>query len=552
MGASDSETSAGGAGTPVARPSGGQPRLGSYFDVRSPVDGSVLATLPDQGAEEVRTAVGRLRRNQPAWEALGPAGRGEWAGRLRDWLFDNDERIAELFQRETGKPWQEATLEVPLAIDLLEYYRKRAGRFLADSHPRPHDLLTASKKLTITYRPYPVVGVICPWNNPILLALGDGLPALLAGAAVAIKPSELTPLATREIVRGWREDLGAPEVIACLTGAGATGAALVDEADFIQFTGSTRTGRRIAQRAAERLIPYSLELGGKDPMIVLADADLQRAANAAVWGGMFNSGQTCTSVERVYVEEPVYDEFVNLVAERVRRLRQRAGGKGVDADIGALSSEAQLDIVERHVSEALAKGARALVGGKRADNPGAYFEPTVLVDVNQSMSCMHDETFGPTLPVMKVQDVEEAIRLANDSNYGLSASVWTRNRTRGEQIARRLEVGAVNVNDMFANAFAIPLPQGGWKESGVGARLGGAHGVRKYCRPQAVTATRLAPRSELLWYPYTTRKRKLVQRLLRLMLARDRARRLGRRRPEAARAWDQGEGEDYETPSVSQ
>jgi betaine-aldehyde dehydrogenase len=252
------------------------------------VDGSVLASLPDQGAAEVRAAVARLRRNQPAWEALGPTGRGEWAGRLRDWLFDNDERIAELFQRETGKPWREATLEVPFAIDLLEYYRRRAEGFLADSHPRPHDLLTASKKLTIAYRPYPVVGVICPWNNPILLALGDALPALLAGAAVAIKPSELTPLATREIVRGWCEDLGAPEVIECLTGAGATGAALVDEADYIQFTGSTRSGRKIAQRAAERLIPYSLELGGKDAMIVLADADVERAANAAVWGGMFN------------------------------------------------------------------------------------------------------------------------------------------------------------------------------------------------------------------------------------------------------------------------
>ena len=176
-------------------------------------------------------------------------------------------------------PWR-----FPSAIDLLEYYRKRAEEFLADSHPRPHDLLTATKKLTIAYRPYPVVGVICPWNNPVLLALGDALPALLAGAAVAIKPSELTPLATREIVRGWREDLGAPEVIECLTGAGATGAALVDEADYIQFTGSTRTGRKIAQRAAERLIPYSLELGGKDAMIVLADADLERAANAAVVG----------------------------------------------------------------------------------------------------------------------------------------------------------------------------------------------------------------------------------------------------------------------------
>ena len=331
-------------------------------------------------------------------------------------------------------------------------------------------------------------------------------------------------------MRGWREDVGAPGVLECLTGAGGTGSALVDEADFIQFTGSTRTGRRIAQRAAERLIPYSLELGGKDAMIVLADADLERAANAAVWGGMFNSGQTCTSVERVFVEEPVYDEFVELVAGRVRRLRQGATGQRFDADVGSLSSQAQLAIVERHVSEALANGARAFVGGKRADAPGAFFEPTVLVDVDQSMSCMREETFGPTLPVMKVKDVEEAIRFANDSSYGLSASVWTRDRARGEQIAGRLEVGAVNVNDMFVNLSAIRIPQGGWKESGVGARLGGAHGIRKYCRPQSVTATRLAPRSELLWYPYTALKGKLFLRVTRFLFARDLGRRLGRRR----------------------
>ena len=513
-----------------ARLSGNGPQPGRGFEVRSPADGSVVGSVPELGAEEVSAAVGRLRRSQPAWEALGATGRGEWLGRLRDWLFDNDERLAELLQRETGKPWREATLEVPGAIDLLEYYRKRAEKFLADAHPRPHNLLTASKTLAIAYRPYPLVGVICPWNNPVLLALADAVPALLAGAAVAIKPSELTPLATREIVRGWREDLGAPGVLECLTGAGAAGSALVDEADFIQFTGSTRTGRKIAQHAAERLIPYSLELGGKDAMIVLADADVERAANAAVWGGMFNSGQACTSVERVFVEEAVYDEFVELVAERVRSLRQRAPGKRFDADVGALSSEAQLGIVERHVSEALANGARALVGGKRADVPGAYFEPTLLVNVDQSMRCMREETFGPTLPVMKVEDVEEAIRLANDSSYGLSASVWTRDRARGEQIARRLEAGAINVNDMFANVFAIPIPQGGWKQSGVGARLGGAHGIRKYCRPQSVTTTRLAPRSELLWYPYTALKGKLFLRLTRFLFARDWRRRLGRRR----------------------
>ncbi|HEU4516412.1 MAG TPA: aldehyde dehydrogenase family protein [Steroidobacteraceae bacterium] len=512
------------------RPSANGPQPAPDLEVTSPTDGSVIASLPDQGAADVRAAVGRLRGNQPAWEALGPRGRGEWVGRLGDWLFDNDERIAELLQRETGKPWQEAALEIPTAIDLIEYYRKRAEKFLAESHPRPHGLLTASKRLTIAYRPYPVVGVICPWNFPILIFLADAVPALLAGATVAVKPSELTPLATREIVRGWREDLGAPAVLDCLTGAAATGAALVDEADFIQFTGSTDTGRKIAQRAAERLIPYSLELGGKDAMIVLADADLERAANGAAWGAMFNCGQACTSVERVYVEEPVHDEFVTLVADRVRGLRQGAGRQAFDTDVGPLSGEAQLATVERHVAEALAAGARAILGGKRADLPGATFEPTLLVDVDQSMSCMREETFGPTLPVMKVRDAEEAIRLANDSSYGLSASIWTRDRARGDRLARRLEVGAVNVNDMFTNVVAFPVPQAGWKQSGVGARLGGAHGVRKYCRPQAIVAARLTPKSELPWYPYDARTGKLALRLTRLLLARSWGRRLARRR----------------------
>jgi acyl-CoA reductase-like NAD-dependent aldehyde dehydrogenase len=499
---------------------------GPAISVHAPAGGPVVGTVPEQSPAEVAATVVAVRSAQGAWEALGPAGRAQWLRRYRDWLLDHDDELADLLQRETGKPWREATIEVPVGCDLINYYGGHADEFLADEHPRPHGLTTAAKRLTIAHRPYPVVGVICPWNFPLLVALVDSIPALLAGAAVVLKPSELTPLATARLVEGWRE-IGAPDVFACITGAGAAGAALVDEVDFVQFTGSTATGKRIAQRAGERLIPYSLELGGKDAMIVLADADLERAANGAVWGGLLNAGQACVSVERIYVEAAVHDAFVELVAEKLAALRLGRDSHGYSADVGPLESAAQLEIVEGQVEDAVAKGARAVVGGRRSELGGSFYEPTLLVDVDHTMDVMRIETFGPTLPVMRVADAAEAIRLANDSPYGLSASIWTRGRERGREIARRLDVGSVNVNDVVANIFSFPVPHAGWKDSGIGGRLGGPAALQKYCRTQAVVETRLAPRSELLWYPYTARRSRLMSRILRFLNARDRRRRVG-------------------------
>jgi betaine-aldehyde dehydrogenase len=276
------------------------------------------------------------------------------------------------------------------------------------------------------------------------------------------------------------------------------------------------------------LIPCSLELGGNDAAIVLADADLDRAVNGVVWGSLFNSGQACVAIERVYVEAQIHDEFVTRVTERVARLRQGQDGQGYDADIGALASVAQLEIVESQVHDAVGKGARVATGGGRSDLGGTFFEPTVLVNVDHTMTVMTEETFGPTLPIMKVPDADEAIRLANDSRYGLSASIWTANPKRGRELARRLEAGAVNVNDVFTNLFTFPAPHSGWKQSGIGARLGGAYGIHKYCRTQSITESRFAFRSELLWFPYTARKGRFVGSLLRLLAARNLRRRLGR------------------------
>jgi acyl-CoA reductase-like NAD-dependent aldehyde dehydrogenase len=354
----------------------------------------------------------------------------------------------------------------------------------------------------------------------------DVPPALMAGAAVLVKPSEFTPLALTEIVKGWHE-IGNPAVLGVVNGLGATGAAVVDVVDMIAFTGSTRTGRRIGVAAAERLIPCNLELGGKDAMIVLDDADIDRAVGGAVWSGLFNAGQSCISVERVYVQDGVYERFVSKLTDKVNGLRTGMDKMGeFNADFGALANDAQVEIVERHVQDAVDKGARVLTGGKRTGQ-GLIYEPTVLVDVDHTMQCMTDETFGPTIPVMKVSSEEEAVRLANDSPYGLSGSVWTGDQDHGVEIARKLETGSVSVNNAMATIFQFPLPFGGWKESGIGMRFGGAEGMLKYCRSQAVSTERLNLSSEIHWYPYTKRRGKVQARLVRLLGARGWRRRLG-------------------------
>lgn len=497
-----------------------QPTTGqSTIEVRNPADGTVVGEVPNDSAETVAAKARELRLFQPEWEAMGAKGRKRWLLKFQDWILDNADHIADVLQSETGKPGVEAAMEAPMSADALSYWARNAEAFLADIHPKPHNLLTRTKRLTTAYRPYPVVGVITPWNFPFLMPAVDVMPALAAGASVLLKPSEVTPLSAVEFVRGWTE-IGAPPVLAVATGDGGTGAAVLANVDFVQFTGSTATGRKVAVACAERLMPYSLELGGKDPAIVLADADLDRAANGIAWGGLFNAGQACISVERVYVEAPVYGEFLAKLTDKVSQLREGQDDGRCRFDVGAMATAAQRDIVQRHVDEALAAGARVTTGGKPT-GVGTFFEPTVLADVDQSMPCMTAETFGPTLPVVKVADEDEAIRLANDSNYGLSGSVWTRDVKRGERVARRIETGSVNVNDVMSAAFSMALPFGGWKNSGIGSRSGGAAGVLKYCRAQAISAPRIPTQSrEVLWYPYSRRKTRFAMGIVRATAAR--------------------------------
>lgn len=459
---------------------------------------------------------------------MGVAGRAAWLGKWRDWLLDHRDELLTPLQLETGKSWGDTGVEIA-AVQIINYWIDKAAEFLADQAVRPYGAANAAKKLTIVYEPYPLVGVITPWNGPLSVPLLDVPAALMAGCAVLSKPSEITPLAWQVAVEGWKQ-IGAPEVLDAVFGFGETGAALVDVVDYVMFTGSVNTGRRIAVAAAQRLIPCSLELGGKDAMIVCADADIDRAVDGAVWGGFVYSGQVCISVERIYVEEPVYNEFVNKLVAKTSQLRQ-----GMDAEhdysceVGSLTTEQQLAIVSRHVDDAVSKGAKVLVGGKSSDPAGGlFYEPTVLVDVDHNMDCMREETFGPTLPVMKVRDVAEAIEKANDSNLGLSGSVWTRDADKANIVARQMNTGTVNINNVITGLLQFGVPMLGWKESGLGSRSGGADGIRKYCRQKSIVAERVAMKKELLWYPYSRKKGTFVAAVVRLLSAKDWRRRLGR------------------------
>src|SRR5262245_14530250 len=497
------------------------------FEVTNPADGSTIATVPIDGAAEVGATVARVRASQPAWEALGIRGRARWLGELRDWLIDNQDGIAETMQRETGKVWAEASSETPYITDLINFYSKKARKYIGDEKVPAHSPLMKVKRLKVTYRPFPVVGVISPWNFPLILSLGDAVPALIAGAAVVIKPSEVTPLGLGEIVEAWKSEIGGPHVLDVVNGMGETGSALVDEVDFIQFTGSDRTAKKVLARAAETLTPVSAELGGKDPMIILRSADLDKAVNAATWGSFANSGEICISTERIYVDELIYDEFVSRFADEVRKLNQGSDGPEHGKDVGAMTFPSQIDIVESHVDDAREHGATVLTGGERGEGPGDWYKPTVLTDVDHSMRVMRDESFGPVVGVMKVGDAEEAIRLANDSRYGLSASVFGKTR-EAEAVARRLEVGTANINDVMVGFLASDVPMGGWKDSGIGFRHG-EYGIKKFVRPESLVITRLGSKREPLYFPYTDDRRRKLRKLTQFFNARDWRRRLGRR-----------------------
>lgn len=497
------------------------------IDSIDPRSGEVIGQVPVHTAEEVQAAVGRAREAFTVWSQLKVSQRIEHLLVVRDLMLDRSDEILDVICAETGKLEAEAVSSELLATcELIEFYRKHGRRALRPQRV-PTGSMFAHKRAWRSYEPMGVVGVISPWNYPFTLAMTPTISALLAGNTVVLKPSEVTPLVGKAIRDLFTAVGPYPETVQVVTGDGGTGDALVRSGvQKVAFTGSVRTGRLVSQAAAESLTPVLLELGGKDPMVVCEDADIERAVKGAVWGAFMNSGQTCMAVERVYVHEDIYEDFVDEVVEQTEALRQGVGPRN---DIGSMTFEPQVEIVERHVAGAVAKGARALTGGRRVpDRAGLWYEPTVLVDVDHSMDVMTEETFGPVLPIMPVADDSEAVRLANDSAYGLNSSVWSADPERAKRLSEALEAGNVCINDCIVSYAVAGLPFGGVKSSGSG-RVHGYEGLRAFSNVKSVLANRITLPREIQWYPAPRWLGAVLKRVLRLRYRRGLAGKLGTR-----------------------
>ncbi len=460
--------------------------------VISPIDGATLAEFPNGTPATVTKAVKRARRAQVEWAETDLAERQALLMRYHDLMLIHRQEILDLIQLETGKARKSAFEEVADVAMVSRYYAVNTERHLG-----PRRRKGALPGLTSTWehhRPRGVVGFISPWNYPLSMAITDALPALMAGNGVVLKPDQQTPFTAL-----WALQLlhkaGLPyDLFQIVTGKGSElGTPLIDQVDFIAFTGSTRTGRIVARQAAERLIGCSLELGGKNPMIVLADANLDNAVDGAIRGCFANAGQLCISIERIYVDKSVFDRFAQRLATRAARMTLGAE-LDFEADMGSLVSQAHLEKVQAHVTDAVAKGAKILAGGRPRPDIGPYFfEPTVLEGVTDEMEVFGEETFGPVVAVSAFSTVEEAIQRANDSRYGLNASIWTGDPEKGRELAARIQCGTVNINEAYAATWAsIDAPMGGFKESGIGRRHG-AEGIVKYTEAQTVSVQRGMP-----------------------------------------------------------
>jgi succinate-semialdehyde dehydrogenase/glutarate-semialdehyde dehydrogenase len=498
--------------TRVETPAGARRRL----KLASPATLEPIGEIELHTAEDVRSALEAARKAQPAWAALPFEQRARYLMKALEILLAKQDEYIDVILRETPKSRNEALMmDIFAGCDALHYYARHAQALLRPEKIRLHGVVGLAKKVRVVYKPLGVVGVISPWNGPFILSLNPTIQALIAGNAVLLKPSSSTPYSGK-LVGDLFEEAGLPEgLLSVVIGDSEAGQALLEMGvDKISFTGSEETGRHVAKTCAERFIPYTLELGGKNPVIVCADADLDNAAAGAIVGNFFNAGQYCGGTERVYVVEEVADAFIAKVVERTSELRQGAEG---EFDVGAIYWPQQLEIIEAQVADAVAKGAKVLAGGRRnPDLKGLYYEPTVLSDVTDEMRVLREETFGPVMSIVRVRDEEEAIRRANDTVYGLTASVWTRDTRKGIEIAQRIDTGNVDINDFPQTYGSAEAPFGGRKHSGIG-QVNGRAGLRGYCFAQPIQIDRFGGRQTAKRYPLSSKADVGFQKFMRFL-----------------------------------
>jgi len=468
------------------------------LSLKSPVDLSHIDTYDCANSDEISAVMTQAKIAQSKWKQTSLKERVELMHRVADVVIQQQDRIMDVVMRETGKPVQEAmAMEVFSAVDSLVFYAKRAEKWLSDKKIKMHGPMRFLKKTIITYKPRGVVVVITPWNGPFILSINPVIQAILCGNSVIVKPSEVTPMSGAMVQEIFALADAPMHLVQTLIGDGETGAELISQGpDKVSFTGSVATGKKIAAKCGEMLIPFSLELGGKDAMIVCSDADVKDAASGAVVGSFMNAGQYCCGTERIYVMSDIYDEFVAEVVSITKSLVQSNDYKG---DVGPTFWDKQIDIIEDHVNDAIAKGATVLAGGKR--NPafeGLYFEPTVMTEVTHEMKIMKDETFGPVICIMKVNSEDEALSLANQSHYGLNGNVWTKDLVKGQKLARSIETGACSVNDMAMSYGVNEVPFGGVKNSGLGV-VNGKEGLLGYAHAMPIIIGKKSASA----YPYT-------------------------------------------------
>ena len=481
-----------------------------------PATGEEIGRVARRTAAEVRQAVAHARAAQKSWSSVSFRERAAIVLKAREIVLGQINEIAITIARESGKPVAEAiSMEITPGLDLMQYFARYTANLLEPQRIDIGQYGLMGRSSRIVYKPLGVIGIISPWNFPWATPLDEVVMALMAGNSVVLKPSELTPFTALKIGEVFKQS-GLPDaVLEIVTGDGSTGAALVDAAvDKVMFTGSVETGRRVAETAARHLTPVVLELGGKDPMIVFEDANLENAARAAVWGAFANAGQACASVERCYVHESIANEFINLVVSETAALNQGAPD-AENVDLGAMSNERQLKVVEDHIADAKVRGAQILTGGARlSDSEGWFHEPTVIVNVDHSMKVMRDETFGPVLPIMTFNSEDDAVRLANDSIYGLTASVFTSNIGRGRRVAQKIQAGTVMVNEVVYTHAIAQTPWGGVKQSGYG-RTHGRMGLLELVSPQHIHVNRFPWVADVWWFRYSKEAADLFRGLAR-------------------------------------